>query len=138
MAKSDIDAKQKRFYSPSTEDPVVGRVPRMNFLTVDGEGGPNAASVFRETIVRLREKRDSPLTAWLRFASLVEGWCVQVMHIGPYSEEKPTIARLHSLAKERGYVLAGRHHEIYLGDPRRTKPEKRRTVIRTPVRKEGE
>ena len=58
----------------------------------------------------------------------------QIMHVGPYSEEAPTIERLHAFVEEQGYELHGRHHEIYLGDPRRTAPERLKTVIRHPVR----
>jgi hypothetical protein len=45
----------------------------------------------------------------------------------------PTIEKLHTFARENGYQLTGKHHEIYLGDPRRTKPEKLRTVLRQPI-----
>jgi hypothetical protein len=55
------------------------------------------------------------------------------MHIGPYAEERPTIERLHLEIEKAGLRPRGRHHEIYLGDPRRTAPAKLRTVIRQPV-----
>jgi hypothetical protein len=55
------------------------------------------------------------------------------MHIGPYAAERPTIERLHKFIYESGYKLAGKHHEIYLGDPRRTAPERLKTVLRQPV-----
>jgi hypothetical protein len=58
---------------------------------------------------------------------------VQVMHVGPYSAEAPTIERLHSFARESGLVLRGKHHEIYIGDPNRAKPEALKTIIRMPV-----
>ena len=61
-----------------------------------------------------------------------EGRVAQIMHHGPYSEEGPTIARLHEFIEERGHELRGKHHEIYLGDPRRTAPERLKTVIRQP------
>ena len=69
----------------------------------------------------------------LRLATLEEGRAVQVMHVGPYSEEAPTIAAMHTFAESAGYKLVGKHHEIYLSDPRRTAPEKLRTVLRQPV-----
>jgi hypothetical protein len=59
-----------------------------------------------------------------------------VLHIGPYSTEGPTIAALHAFIRDQGYAFDGRkqkHHEIYLGDPRRTAPEKLKTIIRQPV-----
>ncbi len=58
---------------------------------------------------------------------------MQTMHIGPYSEEPATLARMDAFAKENGYVLCGKHHEIYLGDPRRSAPEKLRTILRHPI-----
>ena len=63
-----------------------------------------------------------------------EGRAAQVMHIGPYAAEAPTIERLHAFIREHGCELTGKHHEIYLGDPRRAAPEKLKTIIRQPVR----
>lgn len=68
-----------------------------------------------------------------RLDRLCEGKCAQVLHFGPYSAEAPTIAGLHAFIRETGLRLHGRHHEIYLGDPRRTAPERLRTIIRQPV-----
>lgn len=69
----------------------------------------------------------------LRLEYYDEGLCAQIMHLGPYSAEAPTIDRLYSLIVSEGYVRSGKHHEIYLGDPRRTSPERLKTVIRQPV-----
>lgn len=55
------------------------------------------------------------------------------VHIGPYNTEGPDVAKLHSFIMDRGYVLSGKHHEIYLSDPRRVKPDKLRTLIRQPI-----
>ena len=80
------------------------------------------------------ERKKNPLAlSKIRFESLHEGRAVQIMHIGPFSEEQPTIDKLHSYAEEQGFRLRGKHHEIYLSDPRRTAPEKLKTVIRQPV-----
>jgi hypothetical protein len=57
------------------------------------------------------------------------------MYIGPYSDEGPTIKKIHDFVKETGHELRGKHHEIYLSDPRRSKPEKLKTVIRQPIQK---
>jgi hypothetical protein len=78
-------------------------------------------------------KHPNPALKKLHLKEFREGLCVQVMHIGPYSEEKETIERLHAFAVAQGYKLHGKHHEIYLGDPRRTKPEKLKTIVRQPV-----
>jgi len=66
-----------------------------------------------------------------------EGPSAQVLHVGPYANERPTVQRLHQFIAEQGYRMRGRHHEIYLGDPRRTAPERLRTIIRQPVEKAG-
>jgi hypothetical protein len=69
----------------------------------------------------------------VRFEHVAEGRCAQVLHRGPYADEGPTVAALHAFIAEQGYALTGTHHEIYLGDPRRTAPERLRTIIRQPV-----
>lgn len=74
-----------------------------------------------EAIGRVREERHD------------EGLAGQILHRGPYRDEGPTIARLHQFIEEQGCRLTGKHHEIYLGDPRRAAPEKLRTIIRQPV-----
>ena len=79
-------------------------------------------------------KRELPAAALLRLERLEEGLAAQIMHIGPYAEEAPTIELLHGFVAAQGYELRGRHHEIYLGDPRRTAPERLKTVVRHPVR----
>jgi len=81
----------------------------------------------------LAKKDASPTLAQVRFESYPEGTCVQMMHIGPYSAEGPNIQRIHEFAASQGYHRAGKHHEIYLGDPRRAAPEKLKTVIRQPI-----
>jgi len=89
--------------------------------------------MFQEAIQQARKKRDSPALSRVRLESFHEGLCVQVMHVGPYSEEPATMAKMASFAQDHGYVYRGKHHEIYLGDPRRVKPEKLRTILRHPV-----
>ena len=83
-----------------------------------------------------KKKRDFSTA---EFRTYDEGVCVQCMHIGPYDTEPETLRQMDAFAAEQGYVpdfTAGRlHHEIYLGDPRRTAPEKLKTVLRHPVRK---
>lgn len=69
----------------------------------------------------------------VRLDTYAEGLAAQVMHVGPYSEEDPTIELLHEFIGAEGYKATGKHHEIYLGDPRRAKPENLRTIIRQPV-----
>jgi hypothetical protein len=94
-------------------------------------------AMFRQAVLKLKEKHDSPALAGLRLESFHEGLCVQTMHIGPYASEPATVERMAAFAGERGYVFSGNHHEIYLGDPRRAKPERLRTVLRIPVVRNG-
>jgi hypothetical protein len=71
----------------------------------------------------------------LRFEKYDEGKSAQIMHLGPYSEEGPTVRKVHNFIEEQGGKYDGhnlKHHEIYLSDPRRAKPENMKTVIRQP------
>jgi hypothetical protein len=81
----------------------------------------------------LRMKKDPSALPLMRWERYDEGRSAQVMHVGPYSEEGPTIRALHEFIADQGYRPRGKHHEIYLGDPRRAAPEKLRTIIRQPV-----
>ncbi|MBN9036610.1 MAG: GyrI-like domain-containing protein [Rhizobiales bacterium] len=94
-----------------------------------------ARPMFDAAVARAREKLGTPPPG-LRLEDYDEGLSVQVMHVGPYSAEGPTLARLHGeFLPANGLKETGRHHEIYIGDPRRTAPEKLKTVLRQPVRR---
>jgi hypothetical protein len=92
------------------------------------------AELVAQARAELAAKRGEPSLA-ARFEPFHEGLCAQILHIGPYAAEGPTIEKLHRFAEAQGYRLHGRHHEIYLGDPRRSAPEKLKTLLRHPVRK---
>lgn len=79
------------------------------------------------------EKKDLPRLEDVRFESYNEGLTAQILHVGPYSEEGPTIGRLHEFISNEGYSRRGHHHEIYLSDARRTDPEKLKTILRQPI-----
>jgi hypothetical protein len=80
-------------------------------------------------------KKDLPALPLLRFETYAEGRAVQVLHIGSYEDETPVLARLHQeYMPAHGLEFNGRHHEVYLSDPRRTAPAKLRTVLRQPCR----
>lgn len=81
------------------------------------------------------ERKKGPAVRRVRLESYDEGLSAQVLHLGPYAAEAPTIDRLHAYIAERGYRRSGKHHEIYLGDPSRSAPEKLKTIIRQPVAK---
>lgn len=78
-------------------------------------------------------KIGSVQAADVRVERFAEGKAAQVLHLGPYDEEGPVIKALHQFARDQGLSLRGKHHEIYLGDPRRSAPEKLKTVLRQPV-----
>lgn len=97
---------------------------------------------FAEAVAQLRKKRgDSPALSRLRLADFEEGLCVQIMHVGPYATEPATIERMRAYAAAHGchdrVGPEGKHHEIYLGDPRQADPARLKTVLRHPVAKIG-
>lgn len=94
--------------------------------------------LFKGTLEQVKVKKDLPDLDMIRLSSLDEGMSAQIMHVGPYSTEEATIEKLHSFIKEKGCLPNGKHHEIYLSDPRRTNPDRMKTVIRQPVREAAE
>ena len=202
MGIIDYKKKLKHLYNPSSKKIVIVEVPPMNYLMVDGEGGP-AVESYQQAIEalyglsftvkfdvkkgvgldytvmpleglwwakditafsadrkdewlwkmmimqpdyvtakhvnaatkQLREKKNPLALDKIRFESYHEGPSVQILHIGPYDDEGPTIAQMHKFIDENGYQLHMKHHEIYLSDPRRSKPEKLKTVLRQPITK---
>jgi len=203
LTKLDHKKALKALYNPTGESFSVVEVPAMNFLMVDGEGDPNTAPAYKESVEALysvsytlkfavkkqaavdyavmpleglwwsedysvfvsgersawqwtmlimqpdvvtaamveeakaaaAKKKALPALPKMRFTLFAEGLSVQIMFTGPYRDEGPTIARLHEFIRDNGYVENGHHHEIYLGDPNRTAPEKLKTVLRHPIRK---
>lgn len=87
------------------------------------------------TLTELRRKKPLPRLEDVRLERYHEGLAVQLLHVGAYTEEHENIMRMHAYAIERGYVLTGKHHEIYLSDPRRTPAERLKTILRQPIAK---
>lgn len=119
----DITVKDNWFYTLMILQPEV--------ITKD---------VFAEGLEQVRKKKgESAALSKLRLANFEEGLCIQVMHIGPYATEPATIERMRTFAAENGYRDRvgpnGKHHEIYLGDPRKADPAKLKTVLRHPLEK---
>ena len=201
MEKIDLKKDLKNLYNPSSKEFQIIKVPKMNFLMIDGSGDPNTSKEYASAIEALYAvsytikfmvkkqkvidyvvmpleglwwaenmsaflmknkqswkwtslimqpdfvdrktvdeaikiagaKKDLPGMAGLRFESFEEGLSVQIMYFGPYSEEEPTIGEMHKFILDTGFKLRGKHHEIYLSDPRKTAPEKIKTVIRQPI-----
>jgi hypothetical protein len=87
-----------------------------------------------EAVRNLRAKGKPEAVSAVRLENINEGRVVQMLHVGPYTEEAPTIAQMEKFSRENGVAFHGRHHEIYLSDPRRVAPAKLRTILRYPVR----
>lgn len=81
---------------------------------------------------QVQKKKNPPALSKMTFEPFHEGRAAQTLHIGPFSEEGPTIAKVHDFIKEKNFNLTGKHHEIYLSDIRRAAPEKWKTIIRQP------
>jgi len=115
-------------------------------LALDGKGNWNWTLLLLQpefvtsedvarAIAAAGKKQPLPGSRKLRLESFTEGPSVQTLYLGAYADDGPTIERMHAFITEQGYEPRGKHHEIYLGDPRRTAPERLRTVIRQPVRR---
>lgn len=118
----DITVKDNWFYTLMILQPEV--------ITKD---------IFAEGLAQVKKKGEHPALSKSRLSNFEEGLCVQVMHIGPYATEPATVERMRAFALENGYRDRvgpnGKHHEIYLGDPRKADPTKLKTVLRHPVEK---
>lgn len=88
--------------------------------------------LVNEALEQVKKKKNLSSLPKIRFESFKEGNAVQIMHIGPFSEEGSAVEKLHDFIKENNYKLSGRHHEIYLSDARKAAPEKWKTIIRQP------
>ena len=88
---------------------------------------------LRAALAALREKGNAGAFSEVRLERVQEGRCIQMLHVGPYEEEKRTVEAMRRHARSRQLRFYGRHHEIYLSDPRRVPPERLRTILRQPV-----
>jgi hypothetical protein len=88
---------------------------------------------FERALASTQKKKNLVALSRIRFERFHEGRAAQVMHVGPFAEEGPTIERIVQFMQDRGLKHRGRHHEIYLNDFRRTAPEKLKTIIRHPI-----
>jgi hypothetical protein len=201
MKKIDFKKELKHLYKPSSKEVEEVDVPEMNFLMIDGDGGPGSSEfqdaiealypvsytlkfmvkkgdmetdygvmpleglwwsedmssfltgnkekwkwrlmimqpdfvtkkMVAEAIKEVKRKKNPASLPLIRFASYREGISAQIMHIGPFSEEGPTVEKIHSFIDTSGKKRTKKHHEIYLSDIRRAAPEKWKTVIRQPM-----
>jgi len=89
--------------------------------------------MIKEAMEEVKRKKNPASLPLLRFETFKEGKAAQIMHIGPFSEEGPTIEKVHLFIEGSGSQKTGKHHEIYLSDIRRAAPEKWKTVVRQPM-----
>lgn len=131
------------------EDYAVCKLEAQWFSGVDTEGAPKdqwqwkllirtpefiGETDRKHAIATLLKKGKPRDVEAVELETLDEGQCVQMLHVGPYDRENETIALMKSFAAQKGLALVGPHHEIYLSDPRRTPPERLKTILREPVR----
>lgn len=92
--------------------------------------------MVHEAIETARIKKNPAAIDLVRFETYSEGTCVQIMHVGSYDDEAPTLRKLHNdYMPSQGLVFSGVHHEIYIGDPRKADPARLKTILRQPVKK---
>ncbi len=92
--------------------------------------------IFAEAVAVVRKAKNPAALDKVRLEHYHEGLSVQIMHVGSYDDEAPVLAKLHNeFIPENEYTMTGKHHEIYLSDPRRVAPEKLKTVLRQPVKR---
>jgi hypothetical protein len=90
--------------------------------------------MVEQALETVKSKKNPAALPKMRFESFEEGLCAQILHIGPFSEEGPTIEKVHDHIRSNGFELEGKHHEIYLSDIRRAAPEKWKTIVRQPYK----
>ena len=117
------DAQAGSPVPPSSPETTAWRLMIMLPDVVSGE-------IVDETREKVAAKKDLPRLSEVRVQTFSEGLAVQILHVGPYADETPNVERLHKFAASKGLDVTGAHHEIYLGDPSKTAPEKLRTVLR--------
>ena len=136
-AGPELSVKKLDLYRKLKAEYVTPRAPALvattiaQYLTVSGRGGPKGADLGRARRVLLERGR---APGAVRLERLREGRVGQMLQVGPYDREPKSIGRMREFARARGLQLHGRHHEIYLSDPRRVAPAKLRTILGQPVR----
>lgn len=95
---------------------------------------PVTTKLTRQAMDEVAKKKELAALSHVRFEKFTEGRAAQILYFGAYADEGPTIQKIHAHIHSTGHQLHGKHHEIYLGDPRKTAPAKLKTVIRQPMR----
>lgn len=122
------DADQGPLVAPTSPERTAWRLMIMLPEEVPGE-------LVESTREKVAAKKDLERLSDIRVQTFSEGTSVQIMHVGPYAAETPTVQRLLAFAAAKGLEVAGSHHEIYLSDPNKSAPERLKAVVRYPVRR---
>ena len=133
MEKIDYKKELEHLYKHSANKMGIVEVPQMNFLMIDGEGDPNTSRSFQDAIEQVGSKNDPRSLPLVTFELFAEGKALQIMHIGPFSEEGPTVKKVYTFIDDSGCKRTGKHHEIYLSDILRSAPKKLRMILRQPM-----
>jgi hypothetical protein len=125
-----------RWWADDMDEFAIGRKADWHWTAMIAQPDVVTRDRFGRARAEVQRKKGLAALERARLERFDEGLAAQVLYLGPYSDEGPTIERLHGFIRESGYTFDGRreqHHELYLGDPRRSAPEKLRTIIRQPV-----
>ena len=129
MEKIDYKKELEHLYKHSANKVGIVEVPQMNFLMIDGEGDPNTSRSFQDAIEQVGSKNDPRSLPLVTFELFAEGKALQIMYIGPFSEEGPTVKKVYTFIDDSGCKRTGKHHEIYLSDILRSAPKKLRMIL---------
>ena len=129
MEKIDYKKELEHLYKHSANKVGIVEVQQMNFLMIDGEGDPNTSRSFQDAIEQVGSKNDPRSLPLVTFELFAEGKALQIMHIGPFSEEGPTVKKVYTFIYYSGCKRTGKHHEIYLSDILRSAPKKLRMIL---------
>lgn len=121
----DMDVFTSEFMERKDEWKWTSLVMQPDFITEE---------MVELAIDEVKRKKNPTSLPKLRFEQYDEGLAAHILYFGSYSDEGPTVEHLHKFIEEKGHERRGKHHEIYLSDPRRTKPEKLKTIIRQPIK----
>lgn len=122
------------WWADNMADFSLGNKDRWKWTSMIMQPSVVTEEMISQAFEQVEKKKKLSALSKMRFEKYDEGLSVQIMYIGPYAAETPIIQRLHQFIEDNGYFLRGKHHEIYLSDPRKTVPEKLKTVIRQPIK----
>ncbi len=123
------------WWMPDMNDFTVANKDHWDWTMMIMQPDPVTQELFEIARAEVLRKKERPRVEKARLDTYAEGLSVQILYLGPYADEGPTIVSMHEYIRANGYATNDKHHEIYLGDPRRSAPEKLKTIIRQPIRK---